>query len=330
MPRNMEESTLAGYAEYFAACWTLGHQIGRPDRNREWLKTEFFNMTFKDEYDYLIDAVSDQLGSKPRQGFHDLVINPQRKDSPRKQKDFEKLLKAKLAIDKNGVHIEGAVGSTVVGGRVMARYMHPMHQQIILNGKLVKETNYEVPRKITWRLYAGEAEERERPNMGAADDWPEYFRGDGVGALVPNISIEAAQAMADALTARLDEGAGAAVIEGRTGAQPADPDAAVTGTLLFTLTCTNPFGPAAADGAPDAVITASAISDDTSADATNTLAYCRISATTTPPTPIDDHVDGECGTSGADFNWNTLSIVSGSTVSMTALTLTMGQGSTAT
>ena len=142
-------------------------------------------------------------------------------------------------------------------------------------------------------------------------------------ALNTRISNESALLGANALVDNLDEGAGAAVIQGRTGAQPADPDTAVSGTLLFTLTCSNPAFTAATDAAPGALKTASSITDDSSADATGTLGYCRASSTTTPPTPIDDHIDGEAGTSGADFNFNTVAIVSGATVSMTSWTVTL-------
>ena len=142
-------------------------------------------------------------------------------------------------------------------------------------------------------------------------------------ALVTKISNECALLGCDAIVDNLDEGAGAAVIQGRSGAKPADPDTAVSGTLLFTLTCSNPAFGNAADATPGGIATASAITDDSSADATDTLGYCRASSTTTPPTPIDDHIDGEAGTSGADFNFNTVAIVSGATVSMTAWTVTL-------
>jgi len=142
-------------------------------------------------------------------------------------------------------------------------------------------------------------------------------------ALNTRISNECAVLACNAIVDNLDEGTGAAVIQGRTGAQPADPDTTVSGTLLFTLVCSDPAFGNAADAAPGATATASSITDDSSADATGTLGYCRASATNDGATPLDDHIDGEAGTSGADFNFNTLSIVSGSTVSMTSWTATM-------
>ena len=93
------------------------------------------------------------------------------------------------------------------------------------------------------------------------------------------ISNECAILACDAVVDNLDEGTSNAVIQGRTGTQPADPDTAVTGTLLFTLPCSDPAFGNASDAAPGGQATASAVTDDSSADATDTLGYCRVSAT---------------------------------------------------
>ena len=100
----------------------------------------------------------------------------------------------------------------------------------------------------------------------------------------------------------------------------------VSGVNGFTLTCSATAFGVAGDDNPGALKTANAITDDSSADATITLGYCRASSSNAADTPLDDHIDGEAGTSGADFNFNTLSIVSGSTVSMTAWTTTLPEG----
>lgn len=134
------------------------------------------------------------------------------------------------------------------------------------------------------------------------------------------ISNAAAKALADAFDDAVNIGSTASTIAIRTGAQPADPDTAASGTLLATLTASDPMFGAAADANPGGRITASAITDDSSADATGTAGYFRISAT---GSGADDVADGECGTSGADLNFNTLSITSGSTVSITSFTVTM-------
>lgn len=134
------------------------------------------------------------------------------------------------------------------------------------------------------------------------------------------ISNACAKAMADTFDDQVNIGSTASVIDIRTGTQPADPDTAATGTLLATLTFSDPAFGAASDGNPGGLLTASAITDDSSADATGTAGYFRIRAT---GTGADDVADGEVGTSGSDLNFNTTSITSGSTVSITSMTVTM-------
>ena len=145
-------------------------------------------------------------------------------------------------------------------------------------------------------------------------------------ALDTRISIAFAIAMMDAGAVLFDEGTVGVVLEGRTTPRPADPDAAVTGTLLFALNSDDAVTFAGAvDDAPGALATAGVIDDDTSANATGTLLYLRASSANTVDTPLNDHMDGEAGTSGADFNFNTLAIVAGATVSLTSWTLKMPQ-----
>lgn len=134
------------------------------------------------------------------------------------------------------------------------------------------------------------------------------------------ISNVAAKALADTFDDQVNIGSTAAVIDIRSGTQPADPDTAASGTLLATLTFSDPAFGAASDANPGGLITASAITDDSSADATASAGYFRIRAT---GTGADDVADGEVGTSGADLNFNTIDITSGSTVSITSFTVTM-------
>lgn len=133
------------------------------------------------------------------------------------------------------------------------------------------------------------------------------------------ISNVCAKRLADAFDDEINAGSTAAVIDIRTGAQPADPDTAATGTLLVTLTMSDPAFGAATDGNPGGLLTANAIADNT-AVATGVAGYFRMRST---GTGADDVADGECGTSGADLNFNTTSITSGSTVSITSMTVTM-------
>ena len=93
--------------------------------------------------------------------------------------------------------------------------------------------------------------------------------------------------------------------------------------FLFEHDLATPAFGAAADAAPGGVATAGAVADDTSANATGTLGWLRASSSNSQFTALDDLIDGEAGTSGADFNYNTLAIESGATVSLTSWTVTM-------
>ena len=123
--------------------------------------------------------------------------------------------------------------------------------------------------------------------------------------------------MATAFEDSLNAGT-AAIIQIRSGAQPG-PDEVATGTLLATLTMTADAFTGPTDAAPGALLTAASITSDTSADATGTAGHFRI-LTQSAGTVI---CEGSCGTSGADMNFNTVSITSGSTVAISAMTVTM-------
>ena len=137
-------------------------------------------------------------------------------------------------------------------------------------------------------------------------------------ALNTRMSNAVAKAACDAIVDLIDGGAGAGTVKIYTGAQPADPDTAASGTLLATLTCSDPAFGAAADGAPGGVATANSVTDDTSADATGTAGWFRVLDSNSLPI-----LDGEVGTSGADMNLNSVAITSGATVSITSWTVTM-------
>lgn len=140
-------------------------------------------------------------------------------------------------------------------------------------------------------------------------------------ALNTRISAAAAIAMCDALVDRLDLGAGPALLRIYSGSQPADPDAGIGGaTLLAELTCSDPAFGAAVDVSPGGRATAAAITSDASANATGTAAWFR--AVQSGGTA---EIDGEVGTSGADMNLSTVSIVSGAEVVITSWTVTMPQ-----
>lgn len=130
----------------------------------------------------------------------------------------------------------------------------------------------------------------------------------------PRLTNAAASAAADAVVDRIDAGVAAGTIKVYTGTIPTDADTAVGAqVLLATLTFSDPAFGNAANG----VATASAITSDTSADATGTAAWARI-ADSNGLTVMDVTV----GTAGEDINFNTVSFVAGATVAITSLTYT--------
>jgi hypothetical protein len=84
---------------------------------------------------------------------------------------------------------------------------------------------------------------------------------------------------------------------------------------LAELTCNSTFAAAASGG----VLTLNAITSDTSADATGTATFFRL--TTSGGTAV---IQGTVGTSGSDLNLNSTSIQSGATVSVSSFTITAG------
>jgi hypothetical protein len=99
-----------------------------------------------------------------------------------------------------------------------------------------------------------------------------------------------------------------------SGTQPATGGAATT--QLAELICDATFAPAASGG----VLTLNAIASDTDADATGTATWARILKSDGTTIVLDCTV----GTSGADINLNTVSIVANATISVTSATITEG------
>lgn len=129
-----------------------------------------------------------------------------------------------------------------------------------------------------------------------------------------------AQSMLTALETAADAGT-AAVIRILSGSVPADADAAETGTLLASLTCSATMGTVGANG-NNARLTFNAITADSSADNTGTATYFRI-LTQTGGTVI---AQGTVGTSASDLILNTTSITAGSTVSISSATIDLPEG----
>lgn len=101
------------------------------------------------------------------------------------------------------------------------------------------------------------------------------------------------------------------------GTPPANVGTALSGnTLLAELTCNSTFAPSASSG----VLTLNSITSDSSADATGTASFFRIYKSDGTTAVLQ----GTVGTSGADLNLNTTSIVSGAQVAVTSFTITAG------
>jgi len=117
----------------------------------------------------------------------------------------------------------------------------------------------------------------------------------------------------DAIDDAANAGAGAALLRIYDGTRPATGGTATT--LLAELTFSDPAFGAAGSG----IITASAITQDSSANATGTATWFRVvdsSATFV--------MDGNVGTSGSDLNMTTTSIVATQPVSCSSFVITEG------
>lgn len=125
------------------------------------------------------------------------------------------------------------------------------------------------------------------------------------------LSAAARNAAADAITALIGA---SGFLDIYDGAQPTNPDTALGAQvkLAHLPLSADAFGDAAAG-----VSTANAITDDATADATGTATWFTL--TTSGGTR---HIEGSVGTSGANLNLNTTSIVAGAAVGVSALTLT--------
>lgn len=127
-----------------------------------------------------------------------------------------------------------------------------------------------------------------------------------------------AGAMLTAFGTAADAGT-AAVINIYDGAIPADADAGLAGNnILAQLTCSGTTFGASADAAPGARFSANAITSDASADSTGTASFFRL-LTQAAGTVI---AQGTVGVGTFDLALNTVAITSGSTVSITAATVT--------
>lgn len=131
------------------------------------------------------------------------------------------------------------------------------------------------------------------------------------------ISQAAAKAMCDALVDLVDAG-GAGKLRIYSGTRAATVDTAIGAQVLLAELTFSATAFGAATTASPSVATAAAITSDASADATGTATWFRI--VSGAGTAI---MDGNVGTSGEDLNLNTVSIVAGAVVSISAGTISV-------
>jgi hypothetical protein len=134
-------------------------------------------------------------------------------------------------------------------------------------------------------------------------------------AAVPKFSDTCVNAEANAVGDALDNG----YIRIYDGTQPANADTAVGAQVLLAELR---FNAAAFPSAVAGLITAAAITDDSSANATGTATWARILASN--GTTV--YFDGSVGTASANVILNTTSIVTGAVVSCSSLTLQVSKG----
>lgn len=118
----------------------------------------------------------------------------------------------------------------------------------------------------------------------------------------------------DAIVDDIDAGSGAGTIAVRTGAQPTNVGDADSGTLLGTLTFSDPAFGASSTG----TATASAITSDSNADASGTAGHFRIK-----DSDGNIHSDGTCGQGSGDMNFDNNVIVAGGVIAVSSMTVTV-------
>jgi hypothetical protein len=128
-------------------------------------------------------------------------------------------------------------------------------------------------------------------------------------------AVATRNARLDAINTLLNAGSGAATLKIYAGTRPATGGTATT--LLGTLTFSDPAAASASSG----VLTFSAITQDSSADATGTATWAR-AADSAGTFVFDCSVTATGG--GGDIQLNTTSIVIGGPISITSASITAG------
>lgn len=135
--------------------------------------------------------------------------------------------------------------------------------------------------------------------------------------MTTRIPTASRNAIIDALTALFNAGSGPGVVQIRSGSQPASANDAASGTLLATITLSDPGFGAGALGIATADITPAL---EVAASNSGTAGWYR-GLDSDAATVIDGSVTATGG--GGDLQLNTVSVLSGVSVTITAWTITM-------
>ena len=132
------------------------------------------------------------------------------------------------------------------------------------------------------------------------------------------IADSARDAACDAIVDLIDAGAGAGVLKIYTGSQPATPATAASGTLLATLTFSDPAFGASSSG----TATASSITSDTNIDATGTAGWARV-LDSDAVDPTDAVFDMDIGQGSGTLDFDNTSFVAGGTAAISSMSITV-------
>lgn len=137
--------------------------------------------------------------------------------------------------------------------------------------------------------------------------------------MATRLSNAARSAAADGVVDLIDAGAGPGTVQIRTGAQPATVATTATGTLLGTLTLSDPAFGSAVNG----VATAGTVTGDSSADASGTAGWFR-AFDSNGVAIIDGSITATGG--GGDMTLDVVAIIAGGTINITSWTVTQPAG----
>jgi len=133
--------------------------------------------------------------------------------------------------------------------------------------------------------------------------------------MVTRLAATARTAAAAAVAGLVDADVGAGSIKVYTGAQPATPETAPSGTLLATFALNDPAFAAGGTGVQNLAV---GTIPQTTGLAAGTAGWFRMADNSGDPV-----MDGACGTSGAELNLNTTTVSVGLTLQITSGTITM-------